>query len=98
MKRAPFIGWCVLSAGLWLIVAFGITRFAYAHVYFEVPMWFRQAVTALWHLFEPGYSPDALDMENVAALVMFIVAHLISALVVTPLCVLGWRRIRASFG
>ena len=97
MKRAAFIGWSAASVAVWLVVAFAITRFTYAHTYFEIPMWFREAITSLWLRFEPDYNPDALDMENAAALVLFIAAHQVSALVVMPLGMFGWRRIRRSF-
>ena len=63
MKRAAFIGWSAASVAVWLVVAFAITRFTYAHTYFEIPMWFREAITSLWLRFEPDYNPDALDMK-----------------------------------
>ncbi|WP_193727724.1 hypothetical protein [Paraburkholderia franconis] len=45
----------------------------------------------------PDYNPDALDMGDAAALVLFIAAHLFSAVVVTPVSVFGWRRICSLF-
>jgi hypothetical protein len=97
MKRIAFVTWCAGALGLWLVIGFGITRFSYAHMHFELPIWFRATATWVWHRFEPGYTPDALDMEDAAALVLFIAAHIISALIVMPLGAVGWRRIRASY-
>jgi hypothetical protein len=69
-----------------------ITRVTYAHVSFELPLWFRDAVVWVWHSREHDYRPDALDVEDSAVLVLLILAHLVSARIVVPLSTRVWRR------
>jgi hypothetical protein len=93
MRRLVFVGWCVASLGVWLLIALLMTRFAYAHMYFEIPNWFKGAVRWIVHLFAPNYDPDSLDMEDACVLVLVLVAHLLSAVIVVPASRFAWRHV-----
>ncbi|NML29770.1 hypothetical protein [Paraburkholderia antibiotica] len=86
------IVWWLASFAVWLVMGHLLTS-ALLNISWDIPLWLQHGTEwAIRKMESPDYLPDAADIDSMLALLLFVVAHLISAAGVVPASVIAWQR------
>ncbi|PCE22190.1 hypothetical protein BWP39_21180 [Paraburkholderia acidicola] len=95
MKWLSIIVRLVVAIVLGYSAAMPVTQLLLAHMSAEIPLWLVHAIRSCIHLFSPGYSADALDIEDMTTFLLFLLIWLVFAVVIGFIVFAVWGRIRA---